>query len=90
MWALLVWHVDVHFCNKHFNYENLILWYIFIIASNLGDRVFHKFCKSFSLRFLKKPIEHETDSIKTRNDISPFTDNKVSYKPEDAQLNKYV
>lgn len=59
-----------------------------VSASNLGDRVFHKFCKSFSLRFLKKPIEHEADSFKTRNDSSPYTDNKVSYKPESAQLNK--
>lgn len=89
-WTLQTWRVHVHFCNKHFDYENLISWYIFIIASNLGDRVFHKFCKSFSLRFLKKPIEHEADSFKTRNDSSPYTDNKVSYKPESAQLNKYV
>lgn len=66
----------------------LFHYFYFIIGSNLGDRVFHKFCKSFSLRFLRKPADHEAENLKTSNDCSPCTD-KIICEPGGTQLLRY-
>ncbi|XP_065221150.1 uncharacterized protein RhoGEF3 isoform X2 [Planococcus citri] len=50
-----------------------------VSSSNLGDRVFHKFCKSFSLRFLRKPSDAEDDDHKSMSNGS--SSNKVFCEP---------